>query len=93
MSYNDVKPNNAVLGSDLKNITIVLGVLAIISIFIVLVPYLITFHGPLSENVQDWASFGSYAGGLLGPILTSISVFLIVITIILSLRKFPRTRK
>ena len=36
--------------------------------FILLGPYFFTFNGQFSNNAQDWAHFGTYIGGTLGPI-------------------------
>lgn len=37
------------------------------STIVVLGFYFYKFHGPLSESSQDWANFGTYIGGILGP--------------------------
>lgn len=42
-------------------------ILAVLLSFAVLTPYFVTFGGSLSTSSQDWADFGSYAGGTLGP--------------------------
>jgi len=41
--------------------------LAAIATFLVVGTYFYKFHGPLSASPQDWASFGGYIGGVLGP--------------------------
>lgn len=40
--------------------------------------YFVEFHGNLSSNIQDWASFGSYISGVLVPILTAINIWVFV---------------
>jgi hypothetical protein len=48
-----------------KNTLIFIGIL----IFLLLLgPYFLTFNGQFSNNAQDWAHFGTYIGGTLGPI-------------------------
>ncbi|MEZ9198551.1 hypothetical protein [Shewanella sp. 10N.286.54.B9] len=44
-------------------------VAVIIGFFLILlVPYLMTFNGGLSNDSNQWAHFGTYIGGTLGPI-------------------------
>lgn len=48
---------------------------------ILLTPFILyfsIFNGSLSHNPSDWASFGSFIGGLVGPILTFITVLVLV---------------
>ena len=40
--------------------------------------YFYIFHGELSVNSQDWASFGGYMSGLLLPIFTAINIWVFV---------------
>lgn len=57
-------------------------ILAIVSILIVVILYFINFYIVLnykvSESVSDWANFGDYIGGVLGPILSFISMVLLI---------------
>lgn len=55
--------------------------LAIVSIFISCVVYFEQFNGPWSTNQEDWGSFGSYIGGITGPVLSSISLVIIYLTL------------
>ncbi|MGS0724588.1 hypothetical protein ACVBKF_00255 [Shewanella sp. 0m-11] len=51
------------------NITTKVLTTVIIAFFVaVLLPYLITFNGGLSKTPENWAHFGTYIGGTLGPI-------------------------
>ncbi|MFC1503453.1 hypothetical protein ACFL53_03765 [Pseudomonadota bacterium] len=36
---------------------------------------------PISENDQNWAAFGSYFGGVVGALLSFVSILLLVVTI------------
>lgn len=48
-----------------KRTIIIFGVIILLTI---LMPYFYTFRFGLSSNSQDWAHFGTYIGGTLGPI-------------------------
>lgn len=63
--------------------------LIFLSLF-VLIPYFMNFHGGFSENSQDWSDFGSYVGGLLGPVFSLFSIILVIISIQISLKSFQR---
>lgn len=39
-------------------------------------------NGSVSANGRDWAEFGSYFGGVAGPLLSSLSILLLVYTIL-----------
>ena len=64
--------------------------LLVILSFFVLIPYFVNFHGGLSENSQDWSNFGSYVGGLLGPVFSLFSIILVIISIQISLKSLKR---
>jgi hypothetical protein len=57
---------------------IILTVLAFLS---VLLPYGCAFSTHISENSQDWANFGSYVGGTLSPIIATLALFGLGLTI------------
>ena len=40
-----------------------------------------TFDGDVSNSISDWGSFGSYFGGVAGPIIGMFSLFAIMITV------------
>lgn len=42
--------------------------------------YFYKFHSGLSSNPTDWASFGSYIGGILGPIFSGLSLLVLSVT-------------
>ncbi|GJK63548.1 hypothetical protein TUM17563_13130 [Klebsiella oxytoca] len=44
--------------------------------------YFHQFHNNLSSQPEKWSFFGSFIGGIYGPIVTLISVFVLVITVI-----------
>jgi hypothetical protein len=50
-------------------------ILTLIAFLVVLTPYLLKFNLQFSENSQDWANFGSYVGGALSPIIATLALF------------------
>jgi len=46
-----------------------------------------------SNDGTDWAEFGSYFGGFIGPILSFIALFLIAVTLLLQLNEIQESRK
>ncbi|HFF9519552.1 TPA: hypothetical protein ACGFAK_004227 [Serratia marcescens] len=50
-------------------------------LFIPIGIYTITLHAPLSKSNSDWGAFGSYIGGVYGPIFTFISVLVLIYTL------------
>ncbi|WP_048797614.1 hypothetical protein [Hafnia paralvei] len=57
----------------------------IVIILFFLIPlylYFKTFHYALSSDPNVWAGFGSYIGGVYGPLATIISVIVLVITVV-----------
>ncbi|MFV0926516.1 hypothetical protein [Pseudomonas palmensis] len=61
----------------LKLSPLVLVVLAGLSIFF----YRDTFSGDFSTNAQDWSAFGSYVGGLFGPLVSFVALLAVLKTI------------
>lgn len=57
--------------------------LLIVSIIFILTPsffYIINFYSnPLSKNISDWGSFGEYINGTITPIISLISLFVVII--------------
>ncbi|MGQ6484739.1 hypothetical protein ACUNEG_16170 [Serratia sp. IR-2025] len=60
----------------LKKITIVVTAILIATLGL----YFYKFHHGLSNNPTDWASFGSYVGGVLGPIFSGLSLLVLSLT-------------
>ncbi len=60
------------------NLIIILTILAFIS---VVAPWVFTFYGDLSTSSNDWASFGSYIGGTLSPIISLMALIGLLHTI------------
>lgn len=48
---------------------------------LVVATYFFQFHGELSESSSDWANFGSYVGGVLGPLYAFLAFALGVQTL------------
>ncbi|VAG10208.1 hypothetical protein [Enterobacter hormaechei] len=59
-------------------------IIIIMTLFFLIPLYLYfkTFHYALSADQNVWAGFGSYIGGVYGPLVTIISVIVLVITVI-----------
>ena len=60
----------------MKTTPIILSI--IIASAIITIAYFYIFHGELSVNSQDWASFGGYISGVLMPIFTAINIWVFV---------------
>lgn len=58
-----------------------LGISALALATAVLAPYFFVFNGDLSTDSEKWADFGSYVGGLAGPVLAVVSLLAFLITI------------
>src|SRR5271157_4797788 len=52
--------------------------------------YLFMFHGGLSADHLAWGSFGSYLGGILGPIFSLLSFVGVVFTLVIERRRIAR---
>ncbi|HGV9286785.1 TPA: hypothetical protein ACNOHR_002066, partial [Enterobacter hormaechei] len=60
-------------------------IITVLTSFIFLTPlclYFVNFHHALSSDPNKWSAFGSYIGGVYGPLATIISVVVLVITVI-----------
>ncbi len=56
----------------------------LIILIILLLPiciYLFKFHNSLSDNHQSWSEFGSYIGGVYGPIISILSIIILIVTL------------
>ena len=63
-------------------------------IALLLVAYWARFGGQAtSRDPQDWAAFGNYFGGTAGPLLTFLTVFLLVVTLALQIRQLEDSRE
>ncbi|WP_438499114.1 hypothetical protein, partial [Alteromonas australica] len=55
-------------------------ILTLIAFILVIAPYGCVFTN-LSDNNQDWANFGSYVGGTLSPVIATLALFGLGLTI------------
>ncbi len=58
---------------------------ALLTIFILALPlilYIAKTNASLSTDPNKWATFGTYVGGVYGPIATIISVLVLIITVL-----------
>lgn len=62
---------------------IVLGMLAAISLAIVFYLYRMHFSGGFSFDAGDWSDFGGYFGGVLGPIVSVLTLLTVFKTVFL----------
>lgn len=51
------------------------------------------FRGPPPEKIAQWASFGDYFGGVVGPLLAFLSFMALLATIVLQTRELRLTRE
>lgn len=62
---------------------IALGVLAALSLMTVFYLYRIHFSGAFSMEADDWSDFGGYFGGVLGPIVSVLTLLTVFKTVFL----------
>lgn len=55
-----------------------IGLIIILSSVVTIGFYLHIFNGELSNQSQDWSSFGSYVSGVLTPILTALNIWVFI---------------
>ena len=60
---------------------IVLVIIATVSLIVAVALYFWTFHNGLTQDNSEWAEFGDYFGGVLGPIFALLSFVAIIYTI------------
>jgi len=64
---------------NIKKGLIIIGVLTSLSVFLPVASYFINFRGyPLSLYTLDWANFGQYLGGTVGPLVSIINLTVVV---------------
>lgn len=56
-------------------------------------PYIYHFYGEVSSEQADWAQFGDYIGGTLNPLLSFITVLILLFTLIMSYDNLALTQK
>lgn len=64
----------------MKLITVALAVVAGI-VALVLWPWVMTFHGPLSPNPSDWGIFGDYVNGAISPLVGALAFIALLYTV------------
>ena len=60
-----------------------LGGLAVVSIVTVVLLYVYKFSGGLSSSSSHWSEFGSYFGGVLGPLISFFTLITVFVTVLL----------
>ena len=57
-----------------------MAIFALVALIVVIAIYFIRFSGnSLSENPNDWADFGAYVGGILGPLIAMAALYYLYI--------------
>ena len=57
-----------------------MAIFALVALIVVIAIYFIRFSGnSLSENSNDWADFGAYVGGILGPLIAMAALYYLYI--------------
>lgn len=67
-----------------SNKIIYIAILLILTLIVTLTPlglYFLKFHKNLSSDFNKWSAFGSYVGGIYGPIFTLLSLAVLVWTL------------
>ncbi|MCS4282417.1 hypothetical protein M2396_000682 [Pseudomonas sp. BIGb0278] len=64
-------------------LVLALGVLALTALFTVFYAYRTQFPGDFSTESGDWSDFGSYFGGVLGPIVSVLTLITVFKTVLL----------
>ncbi|BAN53662.1 MULTISPECIES: hypothetical protein [Pseudomonas] len=59
----------------------------LVTLLIILSLYLIVFNDGLSVSAYKWSAFGSYFGGVLGPVVSLVTLFAVMRTIGLQLEQ------
>jgi len=62
-------------------IYIIISILALLSVIFAFALYRYHFSGQIVLDSNEWSNFGSYYGGIVGPILSFFSIVLLVITV------------
>jgi len=75
------------------NILSYIMVFAITIIIITFILYFTNFNGKFSERQDDWGQFGSFIGGMLGPVLSFFALMTLVFTVILQGRQLDYARE
>lgn len=55
----------------------------VVSFVIAICAYRLKFGGALSENSSDWSNFGSYMGGIFGPLVSFVTLLAVLKTVYL----------
>ena len=54
----------------------------VLAFLLVIFSFVLNFHTQsISDELQDWNNFGGYVGGTLGPLLSFLSVVLLIKTL------------
>lgn len=64
-----------------RTILIISASISLIGLFLPLLFYINIFNGSFSSTSTEWNDFGSYYGGVVGPILSFVSIILILYNI------------
>jgi uncharacterized membrane protein len=59
--------------------TVILGTM--VAAALVIAAWVAVFHGPLSDNANDWSAFGGYFGGILSPLIAALALIAFLHTI------------
>jgi len=75
----DKKPNK--LSTALKSFWFYSSASILVSLAIAIFFYRLKFSGGLSENSTDWSNFGSYMGGVFGPLVSFVTLLAVLKTV------------
>lgn len=77
-----IVPRTPLVVRHLSSILVVLGSIAVITLVLFVVAYLVVFHdAPISTSAEAWGQFGDYFGGTLGAVLALFALIALLITL------------
>ncbi|UVK80771.1 hypothetical protein LOY46_14355 [Pseudomonas sichuanensis] len=83
MEGKDMLGSGSVRGSKDLNFVVALGVIAFAAFFLVSFAYRAHFVGDFSTSSAVWSNFGGYFGGVLGPIVSALTLVTVFKTVLL----------
>ena len=66
-----------------RNLVLLIGLAAVVSIVVVFVLYKLNFSGGFSKSSDQWSDFGGYFGGVLGPVVSFLTLVAVLKTVLM----------
>ncbi|POZ53895.1 putative phage abortive infection protein [Methylovulum psychrotolerans] len=74
-------------------IFLIAPIISVVLIFLVPISYFITFNGELAKKQDIWGQFGDYVGGTLNPMLSFVTLLVLLYTVKLQRKELDKTSK